>query len=517
MDIYPVSSDEETDNYPIRHVAGCLRGTRQRRRLTMTSTPAGNWIGGQWNFGGEVLESLDPSTGQVIDAFHSAGATEGAAAIAAARTAFDTTDWSRNAESRAQALLDLAGSLERNGEDIATMIARENGKLLWEARAEVRMAAESCKVNAARARLQVFGQAVEQAPGVYWHNVPEAVGVAGVISPWNGPVLLSVRSFAAALAAGCTAVVKLPAQTALVTALLSRTVAETTSLPAGVLNIVTEAADEVAPLLVGSPDVDVVSYTGSTRVGRVVAAHAASTVKRLCLELGGKTPLVIFDDVDVDAILPVLVSSCTFMNGQYCGTGARVLVQRKLADTLRSKLSAALEAIRVGPALDPASQLGPLIDKAAVARVDNIVEQASAYGKVLVRGGVPADPELAGGAFFRPALIEVNDVDAPVVQTEVFGPVQTFEVFDGEADAIRRANATEFGLSASVFSRDEYRVRRVGRELRVANVWLNTWGIGTQLMAGDPVKQSGYGSAAGSAAVETYQHLKRYGAAQPRH
>jgi betaine-aldehyde dehydrogenase len=479
----------------------------------VSADPVGNWIGGEWNSGGEVLESVDPSTGEIVGTFHSAGADEGAAAIAAARKAFDTTQWSRDAERRAQALQDLAGNLERDGEEIATMIARENGKLLWEARAEVGMAAESFRINAAHARLQVFGQAVEQAPGVHWHNVPEAMGVAGVISPWNGPVLLSVRSFAAALAAGCTVVVKLPGQTAMINALLARVVADTASLPAGVLNIVTESGNEVAPMLVGSPAVDVVSYTGSTQVGRVIAANAAATVKRLCLELGGKTPLVVFDDVDVDAVVPVIVFACTFMNGQYCGTGARVLVQRGLAGALRTRLTAALEAVRVGPALDPASQLGPLIDKAAVERVDGIVEQAATYGEVLVRGGAPEDQELAGGAFFRPALIEVGDVDAPIVQTEVFGPVQTFEVFDDEADAIRRANATEYGLSAAVFSRDTFRARRVGRELRVGNVWLNTWGIGTQLMAGDPVKQSGYGSAAGSAAVQAYQHLKRYGTA----
>ncbi|MTD58425.1 aldehyde dehydrogenase family protein, partial [Amycolatopsis pithecellobii] len=314
--------------------------------------PVGNWIDGKWNLGGDVLESVDPSTGEIVGTFHSAGAGEGATAIAAARAAFDTTDWSRNTEGRARALHDLASNLDHNSDEIATMIARENGKLLWEARAEVTMAAESLRINAAHARLQVFGHAVEQAPGVYWHNVPEAVGVAGIISPWNGPVLLSVRSIAAALAAGCTVVAKLPGQTAMINALLSTAVADTASLPAGVLNIVTESGNEVAPLLVSSPDVDIVSYTGSTQVGRVIAANAAPTVKRLSLELGGKTPLVIFDDVDLDAVVRVLVFSCTFMNGQYCGTGARVLVQRGLADALRTTLTAALETVRVGPALD---------------------------------------------------------------------------------------------------------------------------------------------------------------------
>ncbi|MTD52643.1 aldehyde dehydrogenase family protein, partial [Amycolatopsis pithecellobii] len=166
---------------------------------------------------------------------------------------------------------------------------------------------------------------------------------------------------------------------------------------------------------------------------------------------------------------------------------------------------------------DPTSQLGPLIDKAAVKRIDGIVSEAATYGKILVRGGTPQDPELAAGAFFRPVLIEVDDVNTPIVQNEVFGPVQTFEVFDDEADAIRRANATEYGLAAAIFSRDEFRARRVGRELRVGNVWLNTWGLGTQLIAGDPVKQSGYGTTSGPTAVHTYQHLKRYGTAEPRH
>jgi acyl-CoA reductase-like NAD-dependent aldehyde dehydrogenase len=194
-----------------------------------------------------------------------------------------------------------------------------------------------------------------------------------------------------------------------------------------------------------------------------------------------------------------------------------VLVQRDIAAAFRARLSVALDAVRVGPVLDPSSELGPLIDRAAVLRVDAMVRDASAYGTVLVRGGVPTDPALAGGAFFRPALVEVDDVDVPLVQTEVFGPVQTFEVFDDETDAITRANATEFGLSAAVFSRDDLRARRVARELRVGSVWLNTFGLTTQLMAGDPVKQSGYGATAGAAGVEGYQHLRRYGTAEPRH
>jgi betaine-aldehyde dehydrogenase len=492
-------------------------------RFTMTmpltattgTSPVGNWIDGQWNFGGTVHESVDPSTGQVVGAFHSAGAAEAEAAIGAARKAFDTTDWSRAVAPRAQALNELADNLARRIDDLARTVSRETGRLAWETMMEAKMAVDLLRLNAARARVQIAGQAIEQAPGMYWHSVPEAAGVAGIISPWNGPLLLSIRSIGPALAAGCTAVVKLPGQTALSNALLAAAVAETTAIPSGVLSILTEAGNEVAPRLVSSPEVDVLSYTGSTAVGRLVAAGAAPTVKRMILELGGKSPLVVFDDVNVDAVVRVAVRASTFMNGQYCATGSRVLVHRAVADEFRVKLTAALQSVRVGPADDPASQLGPLIDKAAVERVDRLVEEAAGYAKVLVRGGIPEEPELRDGAYFRPALIETDHVDVPIVQQEVFGPVQTFEVFEDEADAIRRANATEFGLAAAVFSADDLRARRVGRELRVSTVWLNNFGMHTQQMAGTPVKQSGYGSLAGSAAIEAFQNTKRYGTAMP--
>jgi betaine-aldehyde dehydrogenase len=484
---------------------------------TNTDTvPVGNWIDGKWNDAGAVHESVNPSTGEVVGTFHSAGAAEAQAAIAAARLAFDTTNWSRVVLPRAQALNDFADNLEREIEELASTASQETGRLVWETMMEAKMAVDLLRLNAARARIQIEGRAIEQEPGVYWHSEPEAVGVVGIISPWNGPLILSLRSIGPALAAGCTAVVKLPAQTARTNALLASAVAQTSSIPHGVLSILTETGNEVAPLLVSSPDVDMLSYTGSTSVGRLVAAGAAARVKRMVLELGGKSPLVVFDDVDIDAIVPQIVRAATFMNGQYCATGSRVLVHRAVADELRVKLSAALQAVRVGPAADPSSQLGPLIDRAAVERVDRLVEEAAGYATILVRGGSPEDPQLSNGAFFRPALIETDDVDVPIVQQEVFGPVQTFEVFEDEADAVRRANATEYGLAAAVFSANDLRARRVGRNLRVGSVWINNFGLNTQQMIGTPVKQSGYGSLAASAALEAFQITKRYGTVAPR-
>ncbi len=335
------------------------------------------------------------------------------------------------------------------------MLSRENGKLLRETTWEVALAVDWLRYSAASALTQVAGRAAEPTPGLYFQSVPEAAGVAGIISPWNSPIVLTVRAIGPALGAGCTVVVKLPGQTALTNALLGEVVEETTSVPSAVVSPLTEAGNEVAPLLLSSPAVDVVSYTGSTEVGRAIAAAAAPTVKRLSLELGGKTPLIVFDDADIDSLLPLLVGACTLMNGQFCVTGSRVLVHRAVADEVRAKLSASLQSVQVGPANDPASQLGPLIDKAAVERVDKLVEEATSYAKVLVRGGPLEDPALEAGAFYRPSLLEIEELNAPLVQQEVFGPAQTFEVFDDEADAIRRANATDYGLAASVFTRND--------------------------------------------------------------
>ncbi|PRY28283.1 aldehyde dehydrogenase family protein [Pseudosporangium ferrugineum] len=461
-------------------------------------------------------ESIDPSTGEVIGSYVSAGRAEAEAAIAAARTAFDTTGWSRDPSRRSRALHELADRLAERTPAIARMLARENGKLLAQTMWELHTAVEWLRYSAASALVHIAGRAAEPAPGSYYHSAPEAAGVAGIIVPWNSPVVLLVRALGPALGAGCTTVVKMPGQTALTNALFAEAVAATPSLPAGVVTILTEAGNEVAPLLVTSPDVDVISYTGSTRVGRAIAAEAAPTLKRLGLELGGKTPLIVFDDADLDTVVPTLVASSILMNGEFCCTGSRILAQRGIAGELRGRLAAALEKVKVGPALDPTSDLGPLIDKAGVARVDRLVEEAAAYGEIIVRGGPVTDPDLAGGAFFRPALIEVDRVDVPLVQEEIFGPVQTFEVFADDTEAIRRANATEFGLAASVFTRDDLRARRVARELRFGGVWFNTWGSMSEHFEQGGMKQSGYGTLCGPSAMSEFQYLKTYGSMAPR-
>jgi acyl-CoA reductase-like NAD-dependent aldehyde dehydrogenase len=352
------------------------------------------------------------------------------------------------------------------------------------------------------------GTSAEVAPGQWFSTYHEPAGVVAVIVPWNSPVVLLVRSLAPALAAGNTVAVKMPGQAALIAHRVAQTIAESASLPSGVVNIFSESGNTGAQQLVASPNVDVVSYTGSTTVGRVIAAAGAPTLKRLNLELGGKTPMIVFDDADLDNTIPLLARSITAFAGQFCMAGSRILVQRGVADEVRTRLAGVLGATRVGDGLDPETDMGPLIDKVAVDRVERMVESALTYAEPIVRGGSPADAALAAGAFYRPVLLEVDDVNSEIVQKEVFGPVATFEVFDTEADAIARANATEMGLAASIFTSDINVSRRVSREIRAGTVWTNTWAQLNDGFATGGYKQSGIGRLRGSLAITGFQEAK---------
>jgi acyl-CoA reductase-like NAD-dependent aldehyde dehydrogenase len=286
--------------------------------------------------------------------------------------------------------------------------------------------------------------------------------------------------------------------------------AATRSLPTGVVNIFTEAGNDGAPLLVDSPDVDVVNYTGSTKVGRQVAAKGAQTLKRMCLELGGKTPLVVFEDADIDTLAPLVVTALTRFNGEFCMTASRVLVQRSVADAWRERIASLLEKVVVGPADDMNSEMGPVIDRANAQRIDRLVEDAKRYARIIVRGGPIVEGPLAAGAFYRPAMLETEALDVPLIQEEIFGPVLSFETFVTEAEAIARANATIYGLAAAVFTRDVDRAHRVARAIKAGTVWTNTWGVLNDAFEEGGFKHSGIGRSRGLRAMEEFQEVKTH-------
>jgi betaine-aldehyde dehydrogenase len=468
---------------------------------------AEHWIGGEWVGSDAVKESVNPATGVVLGRWADGGEAEARAAIAAARRAFGTSAWSRDRSLRHRALSEMADRFDAHADELGALVTKENGKILAQGMFESGTAGATLRHNAAQA-LTDTGISAEVAPGQWFSTYAEPAGVVGIIVPWNGPVALFVRSLGPALAAGNTVAVKMPGQTALVGNLMSQIIAEVTSLPPGVVNIFTESGNTGAPYLVASPDVQVISYTGSIAVGRIVAASGAPTLKRMNLELGGKTPMIVFDDADLDTAVPLVASAVTTFTGQFCMTGSRILVQRGVADDVRARLVRILENVRLGDGLDPSTEMGPLISKADVARVDGLVEAALAYAKPVVRGGPATEGGLAAGAFYRPALLEVTDVNHDIVQKEVFGPVATLEVFDTEADAIARANATEFGLAAGIFTTNINISRRVSREIQAGTIWTNSWSELNDGFAEGGYKQSGIGRLRGPLAITDFQEAK---------
>jgi betaine-aldehyde dehydrogenase len=471
------------------------------------SSVAQHWIDGAWVGSGTLTESLNPATGEVLGQWYEAGENEARAAVDAARRAYRSSPWSRDPSLRHRVMSELADLFDAYADELGRLVTQENGKTLPQAMFESSTAGMTLRYNAAEA-LTGLGISAEVAPGQWFSQYAEPAGVVGIIVPWNAPVALFIRSLAPALAAGNTVVVKMPGQTALVANRLSQIIAKAESLPTGVVNIFTESGNTGAPFLVASPDVAVISYTGSIAVGRMVAADGAATLKRMNLELGGKTPMIVFDDADLDLAVPMVASAVTTFAGQFCMTGSRILVQRGVADDVRNRLAKIFEATRLGNGLDPDTEMGPLIDKAAVTRVDGMVEGALGYAKAIARGGPATDGRLADGAFYRPALLEVADVDTDIVQKEVFGPVATFEVFDTEVDAIARANATEMGLAAGLFTNDINVSRRVSREIEAGTVWTNAWAELNDGFAEGGYKQSGVGRLRGALAMSEFQEAK---------
>ncbi len=429
---------------------------------------ARHYIGGVWrNDGGAPDISVNPADGTDLGTFLPGYARLADEAAEVAKAAFEEGVWASSPRLRAQVLLDFADKLEAAKDEIADLVVAENGKLRAEAMGETMAGVSESRYYAGLAR-NIRGSMQEVMPGQLSLFHREAAGVAGIIVPWNAPVTLLVRSLAPTLAAGCTVVIKPAAQTPLTHARIMECLADCPNLPPGVVNSVNENGIEVGQAMVASADIDVISFTGSSATGRKIMEGAAGTLKRVGLELGGKAPALIFGDADLDLAAKQLTHGSLAIAGQMCAAAARYLVHESVAEAFGARMTAALGAVRVGPGANPDSQMGALIDRDNQARLMRLVEQAGDEGRMMLKGA-PLDQ----GAFLTPTLFAIDDLTSPLVQEELFGPIVSFETFADEAEAVAKANATPYGLAASVFTTDVSRAMRMSRAIRAGTVWVN--------------------------------------------
>ena len=469
--------------------------------LLRAQTPIdGLWSGAD---DGGTFPVTDPASGETIARVPAMGAAETRRAIEAADRAWPA--WrALTAGERSAILRRWHGLALAAQEDLARIMTAEQGKPLAEARGEIAYGASFLDWFAEEGR-RVYGELIPPHQADRRLLVmKQPVGVCAVITPWNFPMAMIARKAAAALAAGCTLVVK-PAEDTPLSALALAVLAERAGLPPGVLNIVTGSPEAIGAELTGNPRVRKLSFTGSTEVGRLLMRQCADTVKRLSLELGGNAPFIVFDDADLDAAVEGAIQSKYRNSGQTCVCANRLLIQSGIHDVFAERLAERVRGLKVGPGAEPGVAQGPLINDAALVKVEAQIADALAGGARLLTGG---HRHALGGTFFEPTVIADATPAMRVAREETFGPLAPLFRFETEAEAIAMANDTEFGLAAYFYTRDLARAFRVSEALEYGMVGLNTGLISTAIAPFGGIKQSGFGREGSRHGIDEYLETK---------
>ena len=472
--------------------------------------PGRLFIGGEWQdaASGETFPTINPTTAEPITDVASAGAEDVDRAVRAAREAFEREEWQTlDARKRGKLLYAIADQLEARAEDLARLETTDNGKPLREARMfDVRESIECFRYYAGWAD-KMTGEVIP-VPGPYLNYTRrEPVGVCAAIIPWNYPLQMAAWKVAPALACGNAVILKPAEQTPLTALELARAAADA-GLPAGLLNVVTGLGESAGAALVRHPDVDKIAFTGSTAVGRIIQREAAATLKRVSLELGGKSPNIVLDDADVDAAVKGSTVAIFYNTGQACTAGSRLLVHEKIRDEFVDKLLKRAAGFVPGDPMDPKTRLGPLVSQEQLDRVMGYIEQGKAEGAQLLMGGERTEPDGKHGYFLQPTVFGEVRPEMTIACEEIFGPVLAVQSFADLDEAIAMGNRTEYGLAAGIWTRDVRKAHYAAHRLRAGTVWVNTF---HNLDTGSPFggyKQSGYGRELGAHALDLYTQVK---------
>lgn len=473
--------------------------------------PHANLIGANWlpAISGETLEVIDPGTGEAVGRIPASSAADVDAAVTAARTALESGPWSRmTGQDRARLMWKLASLLGDTAEELAQLESLDTGRALYECQivdvpGSVNMleymAGWATKINGETIPLGVPGD-------LHAYTTREPVGVVGIIVPWNYPLELAVWRMAPALAAGCTVVLKPAEQTSLTTLRLGE-LALQAGFPPGVINVVTGTGEAAGAALAAHPGVDAISFTGSTETGKSVLHAAAGNLKRVFLELGGKSPQIVLADADLDIAIPGVAGAIFFSSGQVCTAGSRLFVDQRIFDRVVEGVAAYGRALTIGHGLKPGTQMGPLVSAAQLDRVLGYLEGGSRDGAQMASGGARIGNR---GFFVEPTVVIGTTPDMAIYREEVFGPVLCAVPFDADdtGAAVAAANDSIYGLHASIWTRSLRHAHDLARRIKSGNVCINTHNFFDPAFPMGGYKQSGWGRASGFAAIEHYTELK---------
>ena len=459
--------------------------------------------------GGETFSTINPATEEKLADVASAGPDDVDAAVRAARAQLEPgSEWQKmKPRDRAKVMWRIADMLSARAEEIGRIETLDNGKPIFESQFVDTPAAAECLYYFAGWSGKVTGETIPVQENAFTYTLREPVGVVGAITPWNFPLMLAVWKIAPALACGNAVVIK-PASNTALSLLKFAEYAKECGLPAGVLNVVPGRGSVVGNALVDHPGVDAIAFTGSTEVGRQLMARAAKTLKKVSLELGGKSPNIVFADADLEAAARGTINAIFYGKGEVCAAGSRLLVEEAAHDELMAKVCERASKMAAGDPLHPKTRLGAIVSKEQMETVLSYVEAGKSEGAKLVCGGERADIGTGKGYFVKPTIFDDVSSDMRIAREEIFGPVLAAIRFKDAADAIAKGNATVYGLAAAVWTRDISKAHRVARAVKAGTVWVNTYNLYDPALPFGGFKESGFGRDQGKDALEKYTQTK---------